>query len=72
MIILSVINPSTPVEAEAIKAWLQVALNIADLLVKGTGVKTEVCSRLPFIPFRLMWADEGVGNAKTPSYEEDC
>jgi hypothetical protein len=45
MIILSVATPSTPKETEAIQAWLQVALNLADLLVKGPGLKSEVSCR---------------------------
>ncbi|WVR05374.1 hypothetical protein IAU60_002388 [Kwoniella sp. DSM 27419] len=43
---LSVQKPSTAAEAEAVKAWLQVALNVVDLLSKPALLKPEVSKKL--------------------------
>ncbi|WVQ98909.1 hypothetical protein IAU59_006040 [Kwoniella sp. CBS 9459] len=45
-VILSVSKPSNNAEVEAVQAWLQVALNIADLLSKPTLLKPEVTKKL--------------------------
>ncbi|KAK4684873.1 PAT complex subunit CCDC47, partial [Tremellales sp. Uapishka_1] len=45
-IYLSVRKPSTEAQTAAVKAWLQVAMNIADLLAKPNVVKPEVTRKL--------------------------
>ncbi|TYJ58153.1 hypothetical protein B9479_001249 [Cryptococcus floricola] len=47
-VILSVHKPSSPAQVEAVKAWVQVALNLSDLLAKGPSVlfKPDVARKL--------------------------
>ncbi|CAD6567438.1 MAG: hypothetical protein TREMPRED_003625 [Tremellales sp. Tagirdzhanova-0007] len=45
-VVLAVHKPSNPTQEKAVKAWLQVALNVADLLVKPNLLKPEVSRKL--------------------------
>ncbi|ORY28325.1 hypothetical protein BCR39DRAFT_449594, partial [Naematelia encephala] len=45
-IILSVSKPSNSAEVDAVKAWLQVALNIADLVARPNLLKPDVTRKL--------------------------
>jgi Skp family chaperone for outer membrane proteins len=41
-VVLATYYPSTPAKMEAVKAWLQVALNVVDLLTTRNAIKPEV------------------------------
>ncbi|WRT67341.1 uncharacterized protein IL334_004311 [Kwoniella shivajii] len=45
-VILSLYKPSTPSQVEAVKAWVQVSLNIVDLLSKQNLLKPEISRKL--------------------------
>lgn len=45
-IVLAVYRPSSKAEIEAVNAWLQVALNIADLLAKPNLIRQDVARKL--------------------------
>lgn len=48
-IVLAVYKPSNSAQVEIVKAWLQVILNIADLMSKPGVIKPEVCPPLVLI-----------------------
>ncbi|BEI81748.1 hypothetical protein CcaverHIS002_0209080 [Cutaneotrichosporon cavernicola] len=67
-IYLSVRKPTTQAESDAVNAWIQVALNLADLVTRPTMVKAEVTRKLVRTRQEL---DESLAKQFKKEQEED-